>query len=235
LFGTAADWWETYCNSHQNIGAITWNEFKTRFRTHHVPRGTLKLKKKEFFDLQQGSLTVNEYLNKFTQLSRYAPDDVNTDEKKEDAFMNGLNDEIQFQLLNTDYEDFQRMVDKAIIVENKLKEMERRGKRKMSFQGQSLGGNTRPHLPQPGPFFRAPQMIRPLMQGQRPLFPTQRPSLLMRRLSFQMQHSQQQAPRPNMQLHHHPKFPHQPRLAAQPMQNTSDKEIRVSVNVSSAA
>jgi hypothetical protein len=71
---------------------------------------------------------VNEYLNKFTQLSRYAPDDVNTNKKKQDAFMNGLNDEIQFKLLNTDYEDFQRMVDKANIVENKLKEMERHGK-----------------------------------------------------------------------------------------------------------
>jgi hypothetical protein len=22
LFGTAADWWETYCNSHLNVGAI---------------------------------------------------------------------------------------------------------------------------------------------------------------------------------------------------------------------
>jgi hypothetical protein len=125
----------------------------------------LKLKKKEFSDMQQGSLTVNMYLNKFTQLSRYAPDDVNTDEKKQDAFMNGLNDEIQFQLLNTDYEDFQRMVDKAIIVENKLKEMERHGKRKTSFQGQSLGANTRPRLSQPGPFFRTPQMIHPSMQG----------------------------------------------------------------------
>jgi hypothetical protein len=27
-------------------------------------------------------MTVNEYLNKFTQLSRYAPNEVNTDEKK---------------------------------------------------------------------------------------------------------------------------------------------------------
>jgi hypothetical protein len=36
-----------------------------------------------------------------------------------------------------------------------------------------------------------------------------------------MQHSQQQAPRPDMQQHHHSKFPQQPRLAAQPMQNTS--------------
>jgi hypothetical protein len=184
LFGTTADWWKTYCNSHQNVGAITRNEFKARFRTHYVPRGTLKLKKKEFPDLQQGSKTVNEYLNKFTQLSRYAPDDVNTDEKKQDAFMNELNDEIQFQLLNTDYEDFQWMVDKAIIVENKLKEMKRYGKRKMSFQGQSSGGNTRPLLPHPGPFFRAPQMIHPSMQGQRPPFPMQRPNLPMRRSSF---------------------------------------------------
>jgi hypothetical protein len=49
---------------------------------------------------------VNEYLNKFTQMSRYAPDEVNSDEKKQDAILNVLNDEIQFQLLNTDYEDF---------------------------------------------------------------------------------------------------------------------------------
>jgi hypothetical protein len=25
LFGTATDWWETYRNSHLNVGAITWN------------------------------------------------------------------------------------------------------------------------------------------------------------------------------------------------------------------
>jgi hypothetical protein len=80
-------------------------------------------------------MTVNEYLNKFTQLSRYALDDVNTDEKNQDAYLNGLNDEIQFQLLNTDYEDFQRMVNKDIIVKNKIKEMEKNGKRKMSLLG----------------------------------------------------------------------------------------------------
>jgi hypothetical protein len=135
LFGTAADWWETFHNSHQNVGAITWNEFKAQFRTHYVPRGTLKLKKKEFSELQQNGMTMNEHLNKFTQMSRYAPDEVNMDEKKQDAFLNGLNDEIQFQLLNTDYEDLEKMVDKAIIVENKIKEMEKNGKRKASFSG----------------------------------------------------------------------------------------------------
>jgi hypothetical protein len=57
------------------------------------------------------------------------------------------------------------MVDKVIIMENKLKEMEKNGKRKMPYQGQSSGSNTRPCLPQPGLFFRAPQMMRSLMQG----------------------------------------------------------------------
>jgi hypothetical protein len=80
-------------------------------------------------------MTVNEYLNKFTQMSRYALEEVNTNEKKQDAFLNGLNDLIQFQLLNIDYKDFQKMVNKAIIVVNKINEMEKNGKRKSSFSG----------------------------------------------------------------------------------------------------
>jgi hypothetical protein len=67
--------------------------------------------------------------------------------------------------LNTDYEDLQRMADKAIIVKNRIKEMEKNGKRKMSFLRQSSGSNTRPRLPQPGPFFRNPSTVHPLMYG----------------------------------------------------------------------
>jgi hypothetical protein len=133
LFGTTANWWETYCHTHADVDSITWNKFKARFRNHYVPRDTMKQKKKEFADLKQGSMTVNEYLNSFIQLSRYALDDINTDGKKQDMFLNVLNDDIQFQLLNTDYADFQHVVDKAIVIENKTKEMEKDGKRKVSF------------------------------------------------------------------------------------------------------
>jgi hypothetical protein len=62
-------------------------------------------------------------------LSRYATKDINTNEKKQDMFLEGLNDDIQFQLLNTDYADFQHMVNKAIVIENKLKEKEKDGKK----------------------------------------------------------------------------------------------------------
>jgi hypothetical protein len=135
LYGIAANWWETHYNAHVYVDTITWNKFKARFCTHYVPHGIMKLKKNEFADLKQGGMTVNEYLNSFIQLSRYAPDNINTDEKKHDMFLNGLNDDIQFQLLNTDYVDFQHMVDKAIVIENKIKEMEKDGKRKVSFSG----------------------------------------------------------------------------------------------------
>jgi hypothetical protein len=106
LFGTAANWWETYYSTHADVASITWNEFKAHFHNHYVPRGTMKLKKKEFTNLRQGSGTLNEYLNSFIQLSRYTTEDINTDEKKQDMFLEGLNDDIQFQLLNADYVDF---------------------------------------------------------------------------------------------------------------------------------
>jgi hypothetical protein len=136
----------------------------------------MKLKRKEFTDLKQGGMTVNEYLNSFIQLSRYAPDDINTDEKKHDVFLNGLNDDIQFQLLNTDYADFQHMVDKAIIFENKIREMEKDGKRKVPFSGQSSRSNVRPRFSQLNQFFKPQQMNRTqmLMQMQRPQFQMQR-------------------------------------------------------------
>jgi hypothetical protein len=105
-------------------------------------------------------MTVNEYLNSFIQLSRYATKDINTDKKKQDLFLEGLNDDIQFQLLNTDYVDFQHMVDKATVIESKLKEMEKDSKRKMPFPGQSFGSNVRPHFSQPNQFFKPPQMNR---------------------------------------------------------------------------
>jgi hypothetical protein len=53
-------------------------------------------------------------------------------------FLNGLNDDIQFQLLNTDYANFQHMVDKAIVIKNKIKEMENDDKRKVSFHEQRI-------------------------------------------------------------------------------------------------
>jgi hypothetical protein len=42
----------------------------------------MKLQKKEFTNLRQGSMTVNEYPNSFIQLSRYTTKDIDTNKKK---------------------------------------------------------------------------------------------------------------------------------------------------------
>jgi hypothetical protein len=97
LSGHAADWWDAYVEAHEGPESINWSKFRVAFCAHHVPQGVIKLKK-EFQDLKQGSMSVNEYITKFTQLSRYAPHKVDTDEKKHECFLNDPNDGLTYAL-----------------------------------------------------------------------------------------------------------------------------------------
>jgi hypothetical protein len=105
LSGPATDWWDTYVEAHEEPESINWPEFRAAFRAHHVPQGVIKLKK-EFQDLKQGPMSVNEYVTKFTQLSRYALNEMDTDEKKQDYFLNGLNDGLTYALEARYFENF---------------------------------------------------------------------------------------------------------------------------------
>jgi hypothetical protein len=129
LEGPAADWWDAYVEAHEEPKNINWQEFKNSFRSHHVPLRVMKLKKKEFKDLKKGSMSMSEFVTRFTQLSRYAPDNVDTNEKKQDWFLNGLNGGLAYALEARDFINFQDMVDKALVLENRRGIMER--KRKM--------------------------------------------------------------------------------------------------------
>jgi hypothetical protein len=125
----------------------------------------MKLKKKKFEDLKQGSITVSEYVTRFTQLSRYASDNVDTDEKKQDWFLNGLNDGLAYALEAHDFVNFQDMVYKALVLENRRAIMEH--KRKMQRTG-SQGSNTRfcVSSSSQGPNFRSGQQNgQPRMQA----------------------------------------------------------------------
>jgi hypothetical protein len=88
-------------------------------------------------------MSVNEYVTKFTQLSRYAPHEVNTNEKKQECLLNGLNDGLTYALEARDFENFQGMVNKALVLENCTGVMEH--KRKLVHQHQS-GSSSRPHV-----------------------------------------------------------------------------------------
>jgi hypothetical protein len=168
LSGPVADWWDAYVEAHEEPESINWLKFRAAFRTYHVPQGVIKLKKKEFQDLKQGSMSMNEYVTKFTQLSRYAPHEVDTDEKKQECFLNGLNDGLAYALEAQDFENFQGMVNKALVLKNRRGAMEH--KRRLGHQ-QQPGSSSRPCVatPSAGPVFRPAQLLfqpRPQVAGQ---------------------------------------------------------------------
>jgi hypothetical protein len=63
-------------------------------------------------------MTVSEYVTHFTQLSRHTLNDVDTDEKKQECFLNGLDDRLAYALEACDFKNFQTMIDKALMLEN---------------------------------------------------------------------------------------------------------------------
>jgi hypothetical protein len=79
-----------------NPKAITWEEFRDNFHRYHVPEGLMIVRKEEFLALKQGPLSVSEYRDKFLQLSCYAPEDVNTDAKRQYRFLRGLVDPLHY-------------------------------------------------------------------------------------------------------------------------------------------
>jgi hypothetical protein len=85
-------------------------------------------------------MSVNEYITKFTQLSHYAPHEVDTDEKKLECFLNSLNDGLAYALEAQDFENFQGMVNKALVLENHKGVMEQKHKLVHQHQSGSSSG-----------------------------------------------------------------------------------------------
>ncbi|CAO2203590.1 unnamed protein product [Urochloa humidicola] len=124
LRGAALDWWDSYQYAHANRAHITWQEFRDRFRLHHVPEALMGLRKEEFLALKQESMSVTAYRDKFVALSHYAPEEVSTDRKRQARFRKGLHDALQYQLMCITFPTFHELVDGALKLEHKRQEME---------------------------------------------------------------------------------------------------------------
>jgi hypothetical protein len=58
LTGAAHTWWDSYCDAHEDLGSISWEEFAEAFHEHHVPEGVMDAKVEEFCNISQGSQKV---------------------------------------------------------------------------------------------------------------------------------------------------------------------------------
>jgi hypothetical protein len=73
---------------------------------------------------------VEEYTHRFMELARYAPEEVNDDDKKQDMFKKGLNPELRTLLTPQIYPDFNTLMNKAILTERAKAEERKDNKRK---------------------------------------------------------------------------------------------------------
>jgi hypothetical protein len=119
LRGPASTWWGNFVAVQPADHQITWDEFKLAFREHYIPEGVLHMKQEEFMKLKQGGDTVTQYLNKFNHLSQYVTDQVNTDLKKRNCFMRGLNDRMQRKMATCIDLSYGRAVSTTLAVEAK--------------------------------------------------------------------------------------------------------------------
>jgi hypothetical protein len=100
--------------------------------------------KKEFLSLQQGGMSVTEYRDRFIELSRYAPEEVVDDPKKQERFMEGLAGPLRYQLTSHTFPSFQHLLDKAITLEAmriELGNLKRKATTSVQF-----GSSTRPRF-----------------------------------------------------------------------------------------
>jgi hypothetical protein len=114
------------------------------------------LKQREFLALKKGNMLENEYLDKFTQLSWYAPDGVNTNGKGQERFLDGLIGPLNNQLQSHTFPNFHTLLNNAIRLESKRKEL---GKQKCNFQSQGqFSRNTHPR-------YNSPQVWQPAREN----------------------------------------------------------------------
>ncbi|XP_027337103.1 uncharacterized protein LOC113850756 [Abrus precatorius] len=95
LCGEVEDWWK-YAGQTlpQEEGHITWEVFKTCFLGNYFPKDLQKQKAREFLELKQGDMSVEDYAAKFHELMKFWPhyqhEGANAKRKSVDTRVGGL-------------------------------------------------------------------------------------------------------------------------------------------------
>ena len=134
----------------------------------------MRMKATEFMRLTQGTKTLNEYLHAFKNLSRYALEFVNIEEKKIERFKRGLGTKLMKTLANSRCATYNEFVSDALTQENQnnlhatAKSHKRAAETGASGSSQSKAPMTmRPQFRPSTPKFRPPQKKTQLNQQQK--------------------------------------------------------------------
>jgi hypothetical protein len=94
----------------------------------------MELKRREFKNLEQKDKAIPMYVREFSGLSRYAAEEVSTEDKRKKRFMRGLNPNFKMQLRMLRATEFQELVDAAITLEDDFKHVQEEKCKKAKFE-----------------------------------------------------------------------------------------------------
>ena len=111
----AKDWWEAIKRRHPT--GVTWDQFRQAFTNRFYPRSYQDVKIEEFFKLEQRSLIMKEYEQRFSELVKFVLMIQENEEHKCKRFMAGLNVRIKVPLAWASQNNFGELVEAALKVE----------------------------------------------------------------------------------------------------------------------
>ena len=100
---------------------INWEKFKEVFNGTYFPGMVKDRKVREFSDLVQGAMIVDEYAAKFVELSRFAPYLILDESKKVKKFWECLNGRICPLIIASGVDTFTEAVKRAMNLEEDFK------------------------------------------------------------------------------------------------------------------
>ncbi|XP_055830817.1 uncharacterized protein LOC129899831 [Solanum dulcamara] len=136
----AYDWWISVPNARAKPLVLTWNDFVKEFHKKYVSPTYHDAKKKEFLNLEQGSMSITEYQQKFLRVSGYDGDIINNEKDNCMRFEDGLNDSIRKFIVVLQHENFCKLVSSALTWERIDKEQAGRNEHKFRKAYVYLGG-----------------------------------------------------------------------------------------------
>ena len=119
LEGESHVWWD-WVKASRNLEAMTWDEFYEIFMDKYFPMSARHAKDQEFLELKQGTMTVFEYVVKFTELARFVDDYVATGMEKVRKLEYGLKLSIRGKIVGLLLQDLDSMVKTVMAIEREV-------------------------------------------------------------------------------------------------------------------
>ncbi|XP_073049512.1 uncharacterized protein [Primulina eburnea] len=141
LTKTARIWWDATKVS-VNVSALKWQEFKDLLYHKYFPRDVRSQKVKEFLELRQGNMSMQEYILMFEEGCQFAPYLTSNDIEKGEYFLRGVRAEIKRDVRMSKDASYKEIVEKARMAKQDEKEIERERHLKrqdFSTKGQGSG------------------------------------------------------------------------------------------------